>query len=68
MQTLMSIVGMFALLAIAYLLSSDRKAINRRTVLTALALQTGIAGLIMYVPQGSDVLDVVVRGVQHIID
>ena len=68
MQTLMSIVGMFVLLAIAYLLSTDRKAINRRTVVTAFALQMGIAGLIMYVPQGSDVLDVVVRGVQHIID
>ena len=39
MQTLMSIVGMVVLLAIAYLLSSNRKAINRRTVLTALALQ-----------------------------
>jgi CNT family concentrative nucleoside transporter len=59
---------MFALLAIAYMLSSNRKAINRRTVMTAFALQTAIAGLIMYVPQGSDVLDVVVRGVQHIID
>jgi CNT family concentrative nucleoside transporter len=59
---------MFVLLAIAYLLSTDRKAINRRTVVTAFALQMGIAGLIMYVPQGSDVLDVVVRGVQHIID
>jgi CNT family concentrative nucleoside transporter len=59
---------MVVLLAIAYLLSSNRKAINRRTVLTALALQTGIAGLIMYVPQGSEALDVVVRGVQHVID
>ena len=68
MQTLMSIVGMFVLLAIAYLLSTNRKAINRRTVFTAFAVQLGIAGLIMYVPQGSDVLDVVVRGVQHIID
>ena len=68
MQTLMSIVGMVVLLAIAYLLSSNRKAINRRTVLTALAVQTGIAGLIMYVPQGSEALDVVVRGVQHVID
>ena len=46
MQTLMSIVGMFVLLAIAYLLSTDRKAINRRTVMTALAVQTAIAGLI----------------------
>ena len=68
MHPLMSIVGMFALLAIAYLLSADRKAINRRTVLIAFALQAGIAGLIMYVPQGSDMLDVIVRGVQHIID
>jgi len=68
MQTLMSIVGMFVLLAIAYLLSTDRKAINRRTVMTAFALQIGIAGLIMFVPQGGDLLDVVVRGVQHVID
>jgi len=68
MQTLMSIVGMFVLLAIAYLLSTDRKAINRRTVMTALALQIAIAGLIMYVPQGSSMLDVIVQGVQHVID
>lgn len=68
MQTLMSIVGMFVLLAIAYLLSTDRKAINRRTVMTALAVQTAIAGLIMYVPQGSSMLDVIVQGVQHVID
>jgi CNT family concentrative nucleoside transporter len=68
MQTVMSLVGMFVLLGIAYLLSADRGAINRRTVLTALALQVGIAGLIMYVPQGSATLDVVVKGVQHVID
>jgi CNT family concentrative nucleoside transporter len=68
MQTLMSIVGMFILLTIAYLLSTDRKAINRRTVITALAVQTAIAGLIMYVPQGSSMLDVIVQGVQHVID
>ena len=68
MQTLMSIVGMFVLLAIAYLLSTDRKAINRRTVMTAFAVQTAIAALIMYVPQGSSILDVIVQGVQHVID
>ena len=68
MQTVMSLVGIIVLLGIAYLLSADRGAINRRTVLTALALQVGIAGLIMYVPQGSATLDVVVKGVQHVID
>lgn len=68
MQTLMSVVGMFGLLAIAYLLSTDRKAINRRTVATAFALQAGIAALILFVPQGSDMLDVIVQGVQHVIN
>jgi len=68
MQTLMSIVGIFTLLGIAYAISGNRNAINRRTVLTAFALQTGIAALILFVPQGSVWLDVVVRGVQHVIN
>jgi len=68
MQTLMSVVGIFGLLVLAYLLSTNRKAINRRTIMTAFAVQAGIAGLILFVPQGSSLLDVVVRGVQHVID
>jgi CNT family concentrative nucleoside transporter len=64
----MSIVGIVVLLGIAYLISADRSAINRRTVVTAFALQTGIAALILFVPQGSAWLDVVVRGVQHVIN
>jgi len=68
MQTLMSIVGIFTLLGIAYAISGNRSAINRRTVLTAFALQTSIAALILFVPQGSAWLDVVVRGVQHVIN
>lgn len=68
MQALISIAGMIMLLAIAYVLSTDRKAINPRTIGTAFAVQVGIAALILYVPQGSEILDVVVRGVQHVID
>lgn len=68
MQTLMSIAGIFTLLAIAFATSTNRSAINRRTVITAFALQTGIAALILFVPQGSAWLDVVVRGVQHVIN
>ena len=68
MQTLMSIIGIFVLLGIAYAISTNRSAINRRTVLTAFALQAAIAALILFVPQGSAWLDVVVRGVQHIIN
>ena len=64
----MSFIGIATLLGIAYAISGNRRAINRRTVLTAFVLQTGIAALILFVPQGSAWLDVVVRGVQHVID
>jgi CNT family concentrative nucleoside transporter len=68
MSNFMGIAGVFAMLGLGYLLSVDRAAINRRTVLVALVLQTAIAALVLYVPQGGLVLDAAVRGVQHVID
>lgn len=68
MQSMIGLVGIFVLLAIAFALSNNRKAINRRTVFTALALQITIAALLIFVPQGSAWLDVVVRGVQQVIN
>ena len=68
MTILMSIVGVLAMLGLGYLLSSDRAAVNRRTVFVALLIQAGIAALVLYVPQGSVVLDAAVRGVQHVIN
>ena len=47
MQILMGLIGMVVLLAIALLLSSNRKAINLRTVLGAWLLQVGIGALIL---------------------
>ena len=47
MQILMGLIGMVVLLAIALLLSSNRKAINYRTVLGAWLLQIGIGALIL---------------------
>ncbi len=49
MQILMGLIGMVALLAIAVLLSNNRKAINLRTVLGAWIIQVGIGALILYV-------------------
>jgi CNT family concentrative nucleoside transporter len=68
MQPFMSLIGVVTLLAIAFMLSTDRSSINRRTVLTAFTLQISIAALILFVPQGSGFLDVIVRGVQHVIN
>jgi CNT family concentrative nucleoside transporter len=45
-------IGMAVLIAVAVLLSSDRKAIRLRVVGAAFALQAGIAVLVLYVPAG----------------
>lgn len=68
MQLLMSLVGVVTIFAIAVLLSTDRKAINRRTWVIAFGLQTLIAAFVLYVPAGGRVLDSVVRGVQFVIN
>ncbi|WP_054178277.1 NupC/NupG family nucleoside CNT transporter [Trabulsiella odontotermitis] len=67
MQILMGLVGMVALLAIAVLLSSNRKAINLRTVLGAWLIQVGIGALILYVPAGRRVLLAMSEGVANVI-
>ncbi len=56
------------LFGFALLLSDNRKAINRRTVLIAFALQVGIAALILYVPRGDALLNGLASGVQNVID
>jgi CNT family concentrative nucleoside transporter len=63
-----ALVGMVLLLVFAVLLSSNRRAINLRTISLAFALQVGIATLILYVPYGRDMLEGVVRGVQYVIN
>ncbi|MDZ7769184.1 MAG: Na+ dependent nucleoside transporter N-terminal domain-containing protein [Woeseiaceae bacterium] len=65
---MIAFVGIAVLLLVAVLLSTDRSAINLRTVGTAFFLQITIAALIMYVPYGQVVLEAVVRGVQHVIN
>ncbi|MDQ6579159.1 MAG: Na+ dependent nucleoside transporter N-terminal domain-containing protein, partial [Haemophilus parainfluenzae] len=50
MGILGSVLGIVVLLVIAVLFSNNRKAINLRTVLGALAIQIGFAALILYVP------------------
>lgn len=67
MQIIMGLVGMFVLLLIAVLLSSNRKAINLRTVLGAWLIQVGIGALILYVPVGRKVLLAMSEGVSNVI-
>jgi CNT family concentrative nucleoside transporter len=67
MQILMSLGGMLLILAIAFLLSSNRKAIRPRVVLSAFALQAGLAALVLYVPWGNRVLQGAATGVSNLL-
>jgi CNT family concentrative nucleoside transporter len=51
------LVGIVVILAIAYLLSSNRKAINLRIVGAAFALQALVAAFVIYLPAGQDIID-----------
>ncbi|NBI41109.1 hypothetical protein GVX86_06445 [[Haemophilus] felis] len=67
MGMLISVVGILALLAIAFALSNNRKAINYRTVLGALGIQIAIGALILYVPVGREALLWLSNGVSKVI-
>jgi concentrative nucleoside transporter, CNT family len=67
MQILMSLAGMTLILLIAFVLSSDRKAIRPRVVLSAFALQAGLAALVLYVPFGNQALQGAANGVSNLL-
>ncbi|WP_445767245.1 NupC/NupG family nucleoside CNT transporter [Rheinheimera sp.] len=53
---MMGLVGIFALLLVAYVASANRSRINWRTVGGAFAIQLLIGAFVLYVPFGKDVL------------
>ena len=62
-----SIAGMALILAIAVLLSSNRKHIRLRVVCAAFALQAGIALLVLYVPAGKAIIQGMANGVSNLL-
>lgn len=64
----MSLVGMVVLLAIAFAFSSNRKAINFRTVGGAFAIQFILGAFVLYVPWGRDLLNGFSTGVSNVIN
>ena len=68
MSLFMSLVGMVVLLAIAFAFSSNRKAINFRTVGGAFAIQFVLGAFVLYVPWGRDLLNGFSTGVSNVIN
>lgn len=62
-----SLLGIVLILAIAVLLSSDRRAIRPRVVGAAFALQAGLAALVLYFPPGTRALAAVAAGVSSLL-
>ena len=67
MQILMSLAGMVLILAIAILLSSNRRLIRFRVVGAAFALQASLAALVLYTSWGKTVLQVMSNGVSNLL-
>lgn len=53
MDVMRSVLGMVVLLAIAFLLSVNKKKISLRTVGAALVLQVVIGGIMLWLPPGA---------------
>ncbi|PKF62308.1 NupC/NupG family nucleoside CNT transporter [Psychromonas sp. psych-6C06] len=68
MHIVMGLVGIISLLLIAIIFSSNRKAINLRTVGGAFAIQTAIAAFVILTPFGASILGSISGGVQIVID
>ena len=66
-QNLMSIVGILAILAIAFLLSSNRRAIRIRVVGAAFALQAVIAWLVLWTSWGRAGIATLSNGVANLL-
>lgn len=68
MDIIISVIGMVSLIGLAILLSENRRAINPRTVLGALAFQIAFGAFVLNVPAGQHMLDSVSNGVMKIIE
>jgi len=66
-RVLLSLAGMAVILALALLLSSNRRAIRLRIVGAAFALQAGIAILVLYTPWGRSAIEAMSRGVANLL-
>lgn len=64
---LTGLAGIAVILALAVLLSSNRRAIRLRVVAAAFALQAGIAVLVLYVPFGRHAIESASRGVSTLL-
>jgi CNT family concentrative nucleoside transporter len=68
LSAIRGVFGIVILLAVAFFMSANRKAINWRTVGGAFLIQAALGAFVLYIPFGKDVLLDISNGVQGVID
>ncbi len=66
-SSLFSVVGMAVLFFIAWVFSSNKRAINYRTIISAFVIQVALGALALYVPLGREMLQGLASGIQSVI-
>ncbi|WRA83377.1 NupC/NupG family nucleoside CNT transporter [Helicobacter pylori] len=66
-SSLFSVVGMAVLFLIAWVFSSNKRAINYRTIVSAFVIQVALGALALYVPLGREILRGLASGIQSVI-
>ncbi|MGL2889090.1 NupC/NupG family nucleoside CNT transporter [Helicobacter pylori] len=66
-SSLFSVVGMAVLFLIAWVFSSNKRAINYRTIVSAFVIQLALGALALYVPLGREMLQGLASGIQSVI-
>ncbi|GAA7726637.1 NupC/NupG family nucleoside CNT transporter [Helicobacter pylori] len=66
-SSLFSVVGMAVLFLIAWVFSSNKRAINYRTIVSAFVIQVVLGALALYVPLGREMLQGLASGIQSVI-
>jgi len=65
---MISMLGIVSIVAVAVALSTNRRAIRPRIVLSAFVLQAGVAALVLYVPAGKAAVETLSTGVQALLN
>lgn len=66
-SSLFSVVGMAVLFLIVWVFSSNKRAINYRTIVSAFVIQVALGALALYVPLGREMLQGLASGIQSVI-
>jgi len=64
---MISLLGVCLLPLVAWLFSTNRRAVNPRTVIGAFVIQAAIGGFVLYVPAGKQIVEVLAIGVSNVL-